>query len=97
MGEMTLTEKCQGSIIVFSGMGYERLVEEMGVNLVDGIPPNGWWGCYDPDTHTILRLKTLAPLQKRSSTYHELGHAYFRHVGCNPRQECKPACGQQGK
>lgn len=70
-------------------MGYERLADEMGVKVVDGIPPNGWWGCYDPDTHTVVRLKTLAPLQKRSSTYHELGHAFFRHVGCNPRQEAQ--------
>jgi IrrE N-terminal-like domain len=70
-------------------MGYEEKAEELGVTIIDGYPPNGWWACYDPDTHTILRHVEMAALQRRSSTWHELGHAYFRHVGCNPRQEAQ--------
>ena len=68
-------------------MGYDRLVDELGVRLVDGYPPHGWWACYDHRTHTILRRPDLGTLQRKVSTYHELGHAYYRHSGCNPRQE----------
>ncbi|WP_275779632.1 ImmA/IrrE family metallo-endopeptidase [Paenarthrobacter sp. Y-19] len=70
-------------------MGYEEKAEELGVAIIDGYPPNGWWACYDPDTHTILRHVNLGALQRHSSTWHELGHAHFRHIGCNPKQEAQ--------
>lgn len=65
-------------------MGYEEKAEELGVTILDGYPPNGWWACYDPDSHTILRHAELGALQRRSCTWHELGHAHYRHIGCNP-------------
>lgn len=68
-------------------MGYERLVDELGVRLVDGYPPNGWWASYDHRTHTITRRPDLGSLQRRVATYHELGHAFFKHSGCDPKQE----------
>jgi hypothetical protein len=68
-------------------MGFERLAEDMGVEVVLGRPPHGWWGCYDPKHHRITLLKDLGYIQLRSTAYHELGHAYFGHVGCTPAQE----------
>jgi hypothetical protein len=68
-------------------MGFERMAEDMGVRVVLGRPPHGWWGCYDPDLHQITLLKGLGHVQLRSTAWHELGHAHYRHVGCTPSQE----------
>lgn len=68
-------------------MGYERMAEDLGVTLVSGYPPYGWWGCYDPDRHRIIVRPDLGYIQARSTVWHELGHAYYQHVGCTPRQE----------
>ena len=68
-------------------MGYERMAEHLGVTVVSGYPPHGWWGCYDPDRHRITIRPDLGYIQLQSTIWHELGHAYYRHVGCTPRQE----------
>lgn len=68
-------------------MGYERMAEDLGVTLVSGYPPHGWWGCYDPDRHRIIIRPDLGHIQARSTIWHELGHAYYQHVGCDPKQE----------
>jgi hypothetical protein len=68
-------------------MGYELKAEEMGVRIVSGYPPRGWWGSYDPDRHRITIRPDLGYVQHRSTMWHELGHAHYRHIGCTPRQE----------
>lgn len=68
-------------------MGFELKAEEMGVRIVYGYPPHGWWGSYNPDRHRITLRPDLGHIQLRSTAWHELGHAHFRHVGCTPRQE----------
>lgn len=68
-------------------MGFELMAETMGVRIVSGHPPHGWWGCYDPDRHQVTLRPDLGYVQLRSTAWHELGHAYFQHVGCTPRQE----------
>ena len=68
-------------------MGYEQMAEELGVTLVSGYPPHGWWGAYDPDRHRIIIRPDLGYIQARSTIWHELGHAHYQHVGCTPRQE----------
>ena len=68
-------------------MGFELKAEEMGVKIVPGYPPRGWWGSYDPDRHRIMYRPDLGYIQRRSTVWHELGHAYYGHVGCTPRQE----------
>lgn len=65
----------------------EELAERMGVAIRTGAPPNGWWGYWDPDTRTITLNKGLAPLQGRSTLWHELGHAHHNHVGHTGRGE----------
>jgi hypothetical protein len=68
-------------------MGHELMAEDMGVRIVSGYPPHGWWGCYDPDRHRIIIRPDLGYIQARSTIWHELGHAHYQHVGCTPRQE----------
>lgn len=68
-------------------MGFERKADELGVIVVFGVPPHGWWGCYDPDKHHITVRKDLGYVQRRSTIWHELGHAHYRHVGSSPGQE----------
>lgn len=70
-------------------MGFELMADEMGVKVVFGLPPNGWWGCYDPDRHRITVRQDLGFIQLRSTVWHELGHAHYRHVGVTPRQEAQ--------
>lgn len=68
-------------------MGTDMLIAELGVSVVEGELPDGWWGAYDPDTHTITLLPKLGYIQWRSTLYHELGHAYYRHEGNHAWQE----------
>lgn len=68
-------------------MGFELKAEQMGVRIVYAHPPHGWWGCYDPDKHRIIIRPDLGHIQRRSTIWHELGHAHYQHVGCTPRQE----------
>lgn len=68
-------------------MGYERMAEQLSVRIHYRRPPNGWWGCWDPDRRRILIHPDLGYIQRRSTAWHELGHAYYEHVGCSPKQE----------
>jgi hypothetical protein len=68
-------------------MGFELKAEEMGVTVIFAHPPHGWWGSYNPDKHAIMVRPDLGYIQARSTGWHELGHARYRHVGCTPKQE----------
>lgn len=68
-------------------MGYEQMAEATGVRIVHKRPPNGGWGCRDPDRRRILLHPDLGHIQRRSTAWRELGHAHYKHVGCNPKQE----------
>lgn len=68
-------------------MGFEQKADEMGVRILYKRPPNGWWGAWDPDKRRILLHPELGYIQMRSTAWHELGHAHYEHVGCNPKQE----------
>jgi hypothetical protein len=68
-------------------MGTDMLIAQLGVSVVEGDLPDGWWGAYDADTHTITMLPKLAYIQWNSTLYHELGHAYYRHEGNCAKQE----------
>jgi hypothetical protein len=60
-------------------MDLDKLVGELGVTVTTGPLPNGWWGAYSASTHTITLRPRLGALQRRSTLFHELGHAYYRH------------------
>lgn len=49
--------------------------------------PFGLWGAYHDASGMILLQRGIAPLQRRSTLAHELGHAFYRHEGTTPRQE----------
>src|SRR5699024_3376661 len=48
---------------------------------------NGMYGAYIHDHRLIVLEKRLAPVQRRSTLMHELGHAYYGHVSSTARTE----------
>lgn len=65
----------------------ESYVRALGVHVRIGWVPDGAWGTYDAELHVITLKAGLAPLQMICTLMHELGHAAYRHVGTNTRQE----------
>lgn len=65
----------------------EWLAGELGCTIVEAWLPDGRWGEYDADTHTIYLRPDLGPMQRRSTLVHECGHAYYGHRGTRERQE----------
>lgn len=49
--------------------------------------PPGWWGLYDHPRRTVVLRPGLAPVQRRCTLMHELGHAYYGHEGVTGKQE----------
>lgn len=68
-------------------MDVDMLVGELGVKVVNGRLPEGWWGAYRKADHTITMRPRIGPLQYRSTIMHELGHAWYQHDGSTPRAE----------
>lgn len=68
-------------------MDFDRYIAEIGVTVITGALPSGWWGAYDYRTHRIILRRRLAGSQRRSTLAHELGHAVHRHKGRSPEQE----------
>lgn len=62
-------------------MDIDRIVVELGVSVRTGTLPDGWWGAYNYRQHQITLRPRLGALQRRSTMFHELGHAYYRHAG----------------
>ena len=63
------------------------LAGELGVTVLDEWPEGDSWGEYDHETKTIYLRPDLAPIQRRSTLAHELGHAVYGHVGSTRTQE----------
>jgi Zn-dependent peptidase ImmA (M78 family) len=63
------------------------LAEELGVRVIVGELPEGWWGSWNPRTRTITLLEGLAADRRRSVLAHELGHAVHNHKGSTPETE----------
>lgn len=63
-------------------MNTDLIVGELGVTVRTGKLPDGWWGSYNSTRHEIVLRPRLGALQRRSTLYHELGHAFYRH-GCS--------------
>jgi Zn-dependent peptidase ImmA (M78 family) len=68
-------------------MTLERWIDTLGVTVVERPCPQGWWGYYDPDRHEVTLRPSLGAVQRYSTLAHELGHAFYRHVGTTPKQE----------
>ena len=68
-------------------MELDQVAADLGVTVRHQRPLRGRWGEYDPLRHTITLHPSLAPVQYQYALGHELGHAYYRHHGCRPRQE----------
>ena len=63
-----------------------RWINELGVRVI--VADLGELnGVYLHDHHTILLDNELAPIQRRSTLMHELGHAYYRHPQSSARTE----------
>lgn len=68
-------------------MHLDLIAADLGVSVREGILPNGWWGAYSHQHHSITLLPGLAPIQYRSTLAHELGHAHYRHRGSTTSTE----------
>lgn len=62
-------------------MDIDRIMGELGVTVRTGRLPEGWWGAYNHIKHEIVLRPRLGPLQKKSTLFHELGHARYMHCG----------------
>lgn len=67
-------------------MRVERWVNRLGVQVVTG-EIGALMGAYMVEMNVILLNERLAPLQRRSTLAHELGHAFFKHPGTAPHWE----------
>ncbi len=65
----------------------DDIAHRMGVRVIDGAPPHGWWGAYIHAYRTVVLRHDLGPQQRRSTLAHELGHAHYGHTGHHPSQE----------
>ncbi len=68
-------------------MELEDYAYALGVQIVTETPPGGVWGDYCNSMRTIRLRPDLGPLQRAYTLGHELGHAYYEHIGCHPRME----------
>lgn len=68
-------------------MNTDLIAGELGVTVRTGRLPDGWWGAYNHISHEIVLRPRLGALQRRSTLYHELGHAYYRHAASTPFTE----------
>lgn len=68
-------------------MQWERIVAELEVSVSEQALPRGWWGAYSQADHSIILAEGLGFIQRRSTLAHECGHAYYRHLGSDPKQE----------
>ncbi|MEZ2373082.1 ImmA/IrrE family metallo-endopeptidase [Arthrobacter sp. RCC_34] len=65
----------------------EDWIEQLGVLVVEMDLGGDACGYYDDRIRTIFIDRRLSPIQWTSTMAHELGHAYYRHVGTTPRGE----------
>jgi Zn-dependent peptidase ImmA (M78 family) len=63
--------------------------EELGVTVIVGELPEGWWGSWNHRTRTITLLEGLAADRNRSVLAHELGHAVHNHKTSTPETEAE--------
>ncbi|GAA5229209.1 ImmA/IrrE family metallo-endopeptidase [Arthrobacter cryoconiti] len=68
-------------------MDIDMLVGDLGVTVDTGPLPKGWWGAYDRTGHAIILRHGLAPIQRKSTLAHELGHAWYQHVRGDKKAE----------
>ncbi|UKA60771.1 ImmA/IrrE family metallo-endopeptidase [Arthrobacter sp. FW306-2-2C-D06B] len=59
----------------------------MGVRVRTAVTPAGWWGAYDHQRRLITLRPGLGPIQSACTLMHELGHAYYGHIGVTGKQE----------
>lgn len=65
----------------------DDVAHRMGIRVVAGAPPHGWWGAYIHAYRLVVLRHDLGPAQRRSTLAHELGHAHYGHTGHHPTQE----------
>jgi Zn-dependent peptidase ImmA (M78 family) len=65
----------------------DALAHRLGIRVINGAPPHGWWGAYLHAYRAIILRHDLGPHQRRSTLAHELGHAHYGHTGHHPSQE----------
>ncbi|WP_180967242.1 ImmA/IrrE family metallo-endopeptidase [Zhihengliuella halotolerans] len=65
----------------------DHMAEHLGVKVKTAPVPPGWWGLYDHPRRTVVLRPNLAPIQRRCTLMHELGHAYYGHEGVTGKQE----------
>lgn len=68
-------------------MKLDKIASDLGVSVRQGPVPVGWWGAYDWRDHSITLVPGLAPIQYKHVFAHELGHAFYRHVGTSHSME----------
>lgn len=61
-------------------------IDTLGVRVVHG-DLGSMYGCYLKDHHAIILNSSLAPIQRRSTVMHELGHAFHGHSETTPQTE----------
>lgn len=71
----------------FNGMDLMGKATELGVKVIVGELPEGWWGSWNHRTRTITLLEGLGAAQKRSVLAHELAHAALHHTCSTPDTE----------
>ncbi|MBG6083283.1 ImmA/IrrE family metallo-endopeptidase [Zhihengliuella flava] len=65
----------------------EHIADYLGIKVITADVPTGWWGLYDHPRRTVVIAPGLAPVQRRCTLMHELGHAYFEHQGVTGKYE----------
>ncbi|MEV8149905.1 ImmA/IrrE family metallo-endopeptidase [Arthrobacter sp. NPDC080073] len=68
-------------------MNPKVVAHRMGVRVRTAVTPAGWWGAYDHQRRLVTLRPGLGPIQSACTLMHELGHAYYSHVGVTGKQE----------
>lgn len=74
-----------GHVTVY-GMAENLWITELGVEVED-TPMANLYGAYIHQHRLILLNDRLAPIQRRSTLMHELGHAFYGHTESTARTE----------
>lgn len=59
----------------------DEMARQLGVRVRTATTPPGCWGVWDKSRRLITLTPGMAPLQRTSTLWHELGHAYLGHDG----------------
>ena len=59
----------------------DEVADRLGIRVRSAPTPPGYWGIWDRKRRLITLHPPLAPVQRTSTLWHELGHAHHNHDG----------------